>query len=469
MPDPREKKRKREGAESARKKVKTKGEVRQEGEVELQEVATPSVAKRKDSNKSQALEANEIISSPASARKEKRKKKSKASEAEALNGTAIANDNDPAESQSKSSKQSRPQKPSPSKLESGESRNPPGKSTEKSKKENKHTTGKEVVQPKTNGAIPQKSEKKKKKSRKSPSWSISEPLGGWFLPQDPIFSADEKHLILANARSLQVYSTETSLLAKALPLNSQYLSTYSLSSINPNHIYTANSEGRITLWDWAEDKEIGHWEFESNIRRISVVRQPQSEHDLVYSHELGKRHIVNVHAICTTEKGVQMELKQIYKTKLPIVDIQVLLEGKIVVITTHNSIAIGKRTKLHKTALQDFEYTWREFQTSKRITCSNAFVRAPEQEGGAAQAAQSQRDHIDLAFGDQDGMIYHFEDVLTSLVKLEKSQKGDPKPETVLEMLRPKRLHWHREAVGSVKWSRDGTFHFRSLQTLKLI
>jgi NET1-associated nuclear protein 1 (U3 small nucleolar RNA-associated protein 17) len=339
--------------------------------------------------------------------------------------------------------------------------------------EDKQETVVTNVEPQVEGTSESKKQRKarkeqrKTKSRPTAAWSISAPLGGWFLPQDPVFASDEKYLILANTRALQVYSTETSLLANTLPVSSGSLSTYALSTTNPNNLYTANSSGLITLWDWTEGKKIGRWEIGSNVRQMTVVPQPDSQLDLIYCHEIGSKHIINVHALRTRSHGSPTELKQIFKTKYPITGFQVLSEGKIVIATTKKSVAIGKRSKVHKTALQDFEYIWREFQISKPATTFDGYLRIPAKSEKKQNQAHDQRDHLDLAVGDEEGVIHLFEDILSSLAAIEKSTKTGPKTDTNLETLRPKRLHWHRQAVGSVKWSRDGMYfcqitrHFR--------
>jgi NET1-associated nuclear protein 1 (U3 small nucleolar RNA-associated protein 17) len=246
-----------------------------------------------------------------------------------------------------------------------------------------------------------------------------------------------------------VYAADSSTLVRSLSKRSSFISAYALSAADSNRVYTASEAGLITLADWTDGSTVGRWDIGSNVRCIKVVRDPASNMDLVYSHEaVGSSHVVNVHALRTREQDAPTELKQILKRKAPISGMQVLLHGKIVVVAIHKSILIGRRSKLQKTALQDYEYVWREFQTAKRVTGFDAYVRTPD---------ASLADHIDLAVGDQDGVIWLFEDVLSSFARVEKTRKEAAKPETDLEMLRPKRLHWHREAVASVKWSRDGT------------
>jgi NET1-associated nuclear protein 1 (U3 small nucleolar RNA-associated protein 17) len=278
--------------------------------------------------------------------------------------------------------------------------------------------------------------------------------GGWFLPHDPVFSPDEKHLLLAKLKTLEVYATDTSLLSRELPVGIAILS-YAISSARPSQVYIADSAGLITLWDWTNGAKLGRWDVGANVRHLDVVKQPDSEQDLLYTHETDNNHIINVHALRSGAQASKTELKRILKTNKPITSIQVLLQGKIVVASSANAVMIGKRRKLHKTAVQDFEYVWREFETPSRITTFNAYVQLPDAEKSKT-SQQDPRDRLDLAIGNSEGVIFLFEDILSSFATIEKGQKDKVAKTIGPESLRPKRLHWHREAVGSIKWSLDG-------------
>ncbi|KAF2865859.1 hypothetical protein BDV95DRAFT_506111 [Massariosphaeria phaeospora] len=300
---------------------------------------------------------------------------------------------------------------------------------------------------------------KQKHVKPSSAWTLSEPFGGWFITHDPLFSQDEKSLMLANARALQIYSTETSLLTAELLVGTYgVLLAYALSSTNPNHVYVADSNGLITLWNWVASKKIGRWDIGAKIQQLAVVTQPESKQDLVYCYEAGDHHILNIHALFGGDQASKTDLKMILKINSPIKSIQVFLHGKLVVVTCANSIIIGKRSKIHKTELQDFVYVWREFKTSKGITASSAFVRISERFDTGKQPSQDQKDHVDLAIGDETGLILLFEDVLASFAAIEKSKKDAKNKSVDVESFKPKHLHWHREAVGSLKWSLDGNY-----------
>jgi NET1-associated nuclear protein 1 (U3 small nucleolar RNA-associated protein 17) len=304
---------------------------------------------------------------------------------------------------------------------------------------------------KLNAPIAPKMKKQKHK------WALSPAQGGWFLPTDPVFSLDETYLILANPKALQIYFTATSLLASVLPVGpTGFVTAYALSSTKATQVYVADSTGLITLWDWIDGKKIGRWDIGATVRNMAVVTQPGSDEDLVYCHETGDKHIVNVHALRTKAQATKTELKRVLKTSSAITHLQVLLQGKYVIIATADTITVGKRLKASRTAVQEFEYVWRELKFSKRVTTCNTYFRQSEASDKGKKTAEEQRDTLDLAVGDEGGVIFLFEDILASFATLESIQKGNKNRTDSADSLRPKRLHWHREAVGSVKWSLDG-------------
>ena len=319
--------------------------------------------------------------------------------------------------------------------------------------------GSKQTLPKQDNTISRVTHKPKRSSKKD-SWWVSAPFGGWFLPQDPVFSKDEKFMVLANTRGVQIYSIETSLLVNSLSVGSGVLTAYAISSTNPHHVYISNSAGLITLWDWKEGKKIGRWDIGTNIRQIEVVSLVGTTQDLVFCHEVGNNHVINVHALRTRDQKGQTELKSILKTKSPVQNIEVLSEGNILVVSCARSIFIGRRQKLQKTDLQDLEYMWREFATSKRITTVSSHIRMQGSVGEARKASQHLNNNLDIALGDESGMIHLFENILSISSGIEKSQKKGDDSQASLDSLTPKRLHWHRDAVGAVKWSRDGKIAF---------
>lgn len=197
--------------------------------------------------------------------------------------------------------------------------------------------------------------KSKKKHGPPAKWFVSPAIGGWFLPKDPIFSLKEDHVFIASPKAVLAYSTETSLLARTLPISTPgvFVTAFALSSVKPNQIYVADSSELITLWDWAEGEKLGRWQVGAMVKDMAVIARPGSDEDLVYCYEAGKngQNHVNVHALRI--KG-ETELRQVLESSSRITSLQVLLQGKYLIVSTTDTISFGKRLKASKTAVKDF-------------------------------------------------------------------------------------------------------------------
>jgi NET1-associated nuclear protein 1 (U3 small nucleolar RNA-associated protein 17) len=226
------------------------------------------------------------------------------------------------------------------------------------------------------------------------------------------------------------------------------LAAYAISTTNPNQVYIINGQGIISLWDWTSEKKLGRWDNGSKIRQMVSIARPDVPYDFLYCHELGDTDTISVQTLRVGKDAAESESKQLLKTKSPVISFQVLHHGRFIVVGCHNSILIGKLAKQNWTTFKELAYTWREFQVPKRITAYNAQLRP------IVDQPIEQWTTLDIAVGDKDGVIYLFEDVWTAFTRQEKRLKEGEGVH--FDSLEPKRLHWHREAVGSVKWSHDG-------------
>ena len=81
--------------------------------------------------------------------------------------------------------------------------------------------------------------------------------------------------------------------------------------------------------------------------------------------------------------------------------------------------------------LETVKYTWREVVLPTQATCFDI-------QGS---------DSIDLAVGTANGSILVYQNVLETLFG-----KGSDKKSS------PRKLHWHREACNTLRWSKDGVY-----------
>lgn len=57
---------------------------------------------------------------------------------------------------------------------------------------------------------------------------------------------------------------------------------------------------------------------------------------------------------------------------------------------------------------------------------------------------------VDVVVGDVHGMLFLHSDLLRNLVNIKKADAGP-----AINLV-PQKMHWHRQAVNTVKWSLDG-------------
>ncbi|KAF2501823.1 WD40 repeat-like protein [Lophium mytilinum] len=300
-------------------------------------------------------------------------------------------------------------------------------------------------------------DKKVKSTKVEVPWSISEAVGGWFLPHDSVFSPDEKFLVLATRSYLHIYSTQTSLLVRSLRVIRSEITSYAISESKPTQVYAATATGLITTWDLDTGKWLGRWDIKSEIRGIAAVLPAKGSQDIIFTQEAGNRHVINAQTLRTGAQASENELKQILRTDEPIRSFQVLSAGAIIVVALQNSMMIGKALPLSTTDLKELEYVWRTFKIQQAVTSFHARLNIQTGPIADPQKALSgmNLESLDLAIGCVDGAILLYDDIVRKLKKIEKkSEKKNEKPENIV----PRRLHWHREGVASLKWSVDGNY-----------
>ncbi|KAF2396159.1 WD40 repeat-like protein [Trichodelitschia bisporula] len=308
-------------------------------------------------------------------------------------------------------------------------------------------------------------------------WAVSEPSGGVFLNQDPVFSADEKHLLLATQRGVHVYSTATSLLVRTLAVHRfETVSCYALSAVNPEHVYIVTEAGVIMLWDWLNGKELRQWRVKAAIHSLVVAHVDGTNHDTLFTLEGGDgagRVCGNVAVRFPIASRTTLALahENLWPSKYPLIDFKVLENGRVVVAASLHSVVIGSLQGgfpnadgvLKAQGLSKL-YTWRDAPSNAPVVCIDAQTRSrtavkaapkgtPKKQQKMAKWANGSDYMLDIAIGRDDGSIHVYPDLEQRLAEMEKAQVTG---ENVV--LAPRILHWHRYAVNTVKWSKDGNY-----------
>lgn len=349
------------------------------------------------------------------------------------------------------------------------------------------------------GAEDLRSTARKKKHRENwvrldagSTWKLSEPIGGRFVESEPLFSADEKYepicrnalirllnryhryLILGKESHIEVYSSSTSSLVRSLAIGYRSpISAYSLSTANPNILFVSTFAGTIYKWDWNEGKKLARWDVSSQITGLATAAMPNADEDTVYTIDKSDKRgkwMVTAHKLVAGNQESGSELSTLCKSQEPITGLKVLEGGRTLVATSGKRLMIGLRNFLHQTPLASITYTWREITLPEYITCFDAQLPVTSTQLHSAGSEKLKNRNVvsnplvNIVVGNTKGELYVYKDLLDML-----SQRERPDKVGKAAGLAASLQHWHREAVSTVKWSRDGKHPALSSITLTYI
>jgi NET1-associated nuclear protein 1 (U3 small nucleolar RNA-associated protein 17) len=198
--------------------------------------------------------------------------------------------------------------------------------------------------------------------------------------------------------------------------------------------------GTIAKYNWASGRELQKWKTLSGLIRI---------HGLPTSNSTDSGDVI---LAITHRSGGERDLSRLSLSVLPEVPIKevillsqrrmastvVTLEGgKVIVGFGGDRIMLGSSRDS-----VSGEYVWRDFSVPGKIVSLDA------RSGEGSVTTSKTRSIVDLVVGLQDGAILILDDILAQQKQKEKGAKD-------IDRI-PRRLHWHRDAVSAVKWSRDG-------------
>lgn len=204
---------------------------------------------------------------------------------------------------------------------------------------------------------------------------------------------------------------------------------------------------------------IGRWDIEGRILSIAVSAQVGDSVDTVYTIDQGpskSKVSLSAHRLHNGTDALKTELAPLIRQATAIRSVKVLLDGALIVAACDNSFFLGYLEKAGSGPLEEKQFMWREIPCKHNIACMDAHVTAMGSSKGQSRINLKalMQARVNIALGTTNGNVFAYEDLLAKLLASEKpSQPGQGK-----SMLNPRDLHWHREAVGSVKWSQDGNY-----------
>lgn len=303
-----------------------------------------------------------------------------------------------------------------------------------------------------------RSNEKKSKDVDTAAWRLSEAVGGQMLDVDPVFSPDEKFLLVAYGTSIAVYSTSTSIVVRQLRIHkADSISAFAFSSTTPGHLYLSTISGTIEKWDWTEGLRLSHWRISSSIYSLVTAKQNTGDlgSEMVYTIDRKGQGswLLSVHRLAGVGDGAKTEVKTLFTYEHTLSSIYVFEKGRVIVATSGSQLIFGSSDKPALSPLKDVSYTWRIVDCPEYIVSTDVRVRPSERIQKTAKEGKSAASIIDVVIGGLKGSIHIYEDLPRKLIQRDhRASKGNSVDIT------SRRLHWHRNAVQAVKWSADGYY-----------
>ncbi|RDA83641.1 hypothetical protein CP532_4667 [Ophiocordyceps camponoti-leonardi (nom. inval.)] len=300
-------------------------------------------------------------------------------------------------------------------------------------------------------------------------WRISKPMGGRMLDIDPILTADERHLIVLYNTSVQVYNASSSLLVRRIPICSLDASAppgnrpasiiaARLSSENRKFIWVACSDGAVYHVDWTVGKETSQ-SFRTASRTakaMAVVPFASEGHgELVVIAESGKGHCMTVIAYhCQAGSALGFKTIHTQSSKKRAKDesglhlLEASRDGSVLTGALSDCLFVCVASGAGEGDFSQVQFDAFSFEVPDIITTIDMrlHTETTSRPGNNMASNEEHSKAVDIIVGGARGCIYVYRDVVS------RAQSAAE------EGISVNKLHWHRKAVHSAKWSRDGNY-----------
>ncbi|KAL9076226.1 MAG: hypothetical protein Q9157_003736 [Trypethelium eluteriae] len=275
-------------------------------------------------------------------------------------------------------------------------------------------------------------------------------------PETTALKIGRLYMILAHRRAVHIYSVSSSVLVRTLPASKAGVSVFALSAANANNIYIATTDGVVFLWNWVTGTRLGRWELQDRIAGIWASIEPSAEEDTVFTIDRSrqsKHYTITAHRLRYGSDASKTTSVTLLQSQQKIQGLKVLHQGEVIIAFFSRSLVLGQLNRQEDPSFEAKAYVWREMDCFNEITAFDARV-VPNRKGKSKDYKKSTDIFVDVVIGTIEGPIFIYSDLLNKLIS--HSQKKPGKPQS--SYLDSKRFHWHRQAVGTVKWSRDGNY-----------
>ncbi|KAL4869633.1 hypothetical protein BDV12DRAFT_184968 [Aspergillus spectabilis] len=282
------------------------------------------------------------------------------------------------------------------------------------------------------------------------SWSLSRGIAGQFTNLDPSLTLDEQYLFLSLETAIHVYSAATSRLFRILQISpNDSIIGYRISPLSQERLHIFTLSGSVSEWDWPSSKQLAHWNTSHKTISAELMLET-SANDSVDAQSVlfslrerkdGKRELT-----ITPLNNEKPQSTVILETNIMLEGFRIIESGQAIITYGGARIFLGSS----EGGSEGPKYAWREVKLTTNITCLDVHQYKSSKQNQRCIPDANKLPEIDLAIGGADGSILVYHDALGFLGL--KGHRDEDKKSA------PRRLHWHREPVRAVRWSKDGNY-----------
>ena len=189
---------------------------------------------------------------------------------------------------------------------------------------------------------------------------------------------------------------------------------------------------------------------------VASMESAGRRRDVVFTTESTKRGDwrITAHELALPGSSIKTTPRTIYTSTERVNFLRTAREGSVIVAYAGNSVLLGSLRSSDFTTVDKMKYEFWVFQSAETIFSVDVRVtdRVEKTEKSSKNPKAKLYPIVDVAVGDVKGAIYLHEDLLQNLAR----------PDTASGLgLTPRKLHWHRQEVHTVKFSLDGILAFQ--------
>jgi NET1-associated nuclear protein 1 (U3 small nucleolar RNA-associated protein 17) len=161
---------------------------------------------------------------------------------------------------------------------------------------------------------------------------------------------------------------------------------------------------------------------------------------------------ITANELATPGGPIETVARTIYTSNNHIRYLKTAKEGSVICGAAGSKVVLGRLRSTEYDTLDKIRYEFRVLDSTEIVTSLDLKVSEAIAEPNAKRTSK-QIPVVDLVVGGARGAIFVHSNLLTNLVN---AQAGKLPPGASMT---PRRLHWHRQAVHTVKWSLDGIYY----------